>query len=148
MLRTIEDLLGIEPLGLYDAALEPMADVFQPAPADWTYAAVVPEILRSTQLPLPRRTHAKSSTGPVQGHDGRFAPPHHDAAYWEEKMKGLDFSVEDRLDTDRFNRALWEGIRGEEIPYPEFRDGRNLRRHRHGLLRNTKTWVSSATTTK
>lgn len=148
MLRTIEDVLGIEPLGLYDAALEPMADIFQPAPAEWTYTAVVPEILRSTQLPLPRRANTKLPLGAVLQQGDRFAVPRHDAAYWEEKMKGLDFSVEDRLDTNRFNRALWEGLKGKSIPYPERRDGRNLRHHRQKLLRNFDVETSYTTTTK
>jgi hypothetical protein len=137
MLRTIEDVLGIEPLGLYDAALEPMANVFQPEPADWTFTAAVPEVLRSTQLPLPRAANAKSPAALNLGHPGdRYAAPRHDAAYWDDKMKGLDFSTEDRLDTDRFNRALWEGLKGKGIAYPQRRGGRNLSHHRQKLLRD------------
>jgi hypothetical protein len=43
-------------------------------------------------------------------------------------MKGQDFSKEDRLDTARFNAALWQGLgRG---PEPTQRDGRDLRKDR------------------
>jgi DNA-binding beta-propeller fold protein YncE len=129
MLRTIEDVLGIEPLGLFDAAVEPMADVFDPAASpDWNYTAIVPEILRTTQLPLPPRTaNHPSPSAP-------YTAPGHDAAYWEEKMRGLNFEVEDKLDTPRFNRALWKGLKGERAPYPLERDARNLRRGRSRLL--------------
>ena len=134
MLRTIEDLLGIEPLGLYDASIEPMSGVFQAAPADWSYSAVVPEILRTTQLPLPPAAHGKRPAAP-SARTRDYAVPRHDAAYWEEKTAGLDFSVEDKLDTPRFNHVLWEGLKGEGVPYPEKRDGRNLRHHREKLLK-------------
>lgn len=137
MLRTIEDVLGIEPLGLYDAALEPMANVFQAAPADWTFTATVPEILRTTQLPLPPATTTKMPGAiTLKGGSDTYAAPRHDAAYWEEKTKGLDFSTEDKLDTDRFNRVLWEGLKGAGVLYPERRNGRNLRHQRGKLLRN------------
>ena len=52
MLRTIEDIIGIEPLGLNDGLAEPMAEVFDLKQGQWTYAAIVPEALRTTQLPF------------------------------------------------------------------------------------------------
>jgi YVTN family beta-propeller protein len=134
MLRTIEDVLGIEPLGLYDAAIEPMASVFQAAPADWSYTPVVPQILRTTSLPLPSAPRANKPAARA-ALEREYAAPRHDAAYWEEKMSGLDFSSEDRLDTPRFNRVLWEGLKGEGVPYPEKRDGRNLRLNRDKLFK-------------
>ncbi len=45
------------------------------------------------------------------------AQPRHDAQYWAEKTKGMDFHVEDHIDTQKYNRILWEGIMG--TPYPE-----------------------------
>jgi hypothetical protein len=51
----------------------------------------------------------------------------HDAAWWEEKTKGFDFSAEDRIDSDKFNRILWEGLMGDK-PYPTTRSGADLRR--------------------
>lgn len=127
LLRTIEDLLGIEPLSLFDAAVEPMADLFSTQPADWRYTARVPEVLRTTRLPLPPRPGGKNRPPAA-------AAPRHDATWWAEAMRGLDFSVEDKLATDRFNRALWEGLKGASVPYPEERDGRDLRRNRARLL--------------
>jgi hypothetical protein len=32
--------------------------------------------------------------------------------YWEKAMAGQDFRSEDRLDTVRFNAALWQGLKG------------------------------------
>jgi hypothetical protein len=49
-------------------------------------------------------------------------------------MKGQDFSSEDRLDTPRFNAALWQGLgSGAE---PTVRDGRDLRSGRAELLKD------------
>ncbi len=53
VLRTIEDILGIEPLGLNDSSVEPMTAVFDRAADVWDYRAVVPAVLKTTQLPLP-----------------------------------------------------------------------------------------------
>ena len=52
MLRTIEEVLGLPPLGLNDGLAEPMSEVFDLAQAEWSYEAIVPEVLRSTRLPL------------------------------------------------------------------------------------------------
>ncbi len=39
-------------------------------------------------------------------------------------MRGQDFSVEDDLDTGRFNRALWLGLVGPGMRFPVADDGR------------------------
>jgi len=130
-LRTIEELLGMKPMGINDAVAEPMADVFTTEYKPWTYTATVPEILRSTQLPVGT---AATSGGAAQG-GSAYAKPRHDAAYWAEKAKGMDFSVEDRVDPAKFNRIVWEGLVGKDVPYPTVRDGRNLRGNREELLK-------------
>ena len=124
MLRTIEGVLGLSPMGLNDALAAPMADVFDPAQADWSYAAQVPAVLRTTQLPLPPATSAEA---------GCPATPPRSSTYWAAAMAGQDFSDEDRLDTPRYNRALWRGLKGD-APYPASRDGKNLREGRAALL--------------
>ena len=53
MLRTIEEVLGIKPVGLNDAVQGPMSDVFSSDVAQWNYQARVPAALRTTQLPVP-----------------------------------------------------------------------------------------------
>ncbi|HEV2423173.1 MAG TPA: beta-propeller fold lactonase family protein [Candidatus Acidoferrales bacterium] len=128
-LRTIEELLGIKPMGINDAVAEPMADVFTTEYKPWTYTAIVPEILRSTQLPV----GDAAAGGAAQG--GAYAKPRHGTAYWAEKTKGMDFSVEDRIDPAKFNRIVWEGLMGKDAPYPTMRDGRNLRGNRDELLK-------------
>ena len=50
-------------------------------------------------------------------------------------MAGQNFASEDRLDEPRFNRALWAGLKGEQVPFPTHRHGRDLRQGRAQLLR-------------
>ena len=100
MLRTIEAVLGLAPLGLNDALAAPMADLFDPSVSGWSYEARASDVLAATQLPIPKeRLIARPAVG-----DAR---PLHDAAYWTAAMQGQDFHVEDRLDTNAFKqRAL------------------------------------------
>ena len=110
MLRTIEDVLGIEHMNLHDAGVHPMADLFDLHKRDWTFAAAPSDILRtSTTLPLPPKMA------------GRVLPlkPTHSAAWWAKKTKGFDFRKEDRIDAQAFNHILWLGLSGDR-PYPTF----------------------------
>jgi DNA-binding beta-propeller fold protein YncE len=125
LLRTIEELLGTGRMGLNDAAAAPMADLFTPDYQPWSYTARVPAALRSTQLPLPEA-----------GSEG-YLQPRHSAAWWAAHTRGQDFSVEDHLDTDRFNRVLWLGLAPAGEPFPAHAvSGANLRDHRAQLLEN------------
>jgi DNA-binding beta-propeller fold protein YncE len=124
MLRTIEGVLGLSPMGINDALAAPMADAFDPGQADWSFTAQVPAVLRTTQLPLPPASAAEAGC-PVK--------PPRSGAYWAAAMAGQDFTDEDRLDTPRYNRALWRGLKGD-APYPARRDGRDLRQNRAALL--------------
>jgi len=128
MLRTIEDVLGIKHLGLYDAVQPPMTEVFSSKQNMWTYTARVPEILRTTKLPL---AGAATSEKPATSASIR---PAHDANYWAEKTLGFDFSMEDKLDSAAFNLVLWNGLKGEGQAYPAERDGRDLSKNRKQLL--------------
>jgi DNA-binding beta-propeller fold protein YncE len=131
VLRTMEDILGIEPLGLNDSSVESMTAVFDRAAEVWDYRAVVPAVLRTTQLPLPAPTAATLSPA----NNDVNSESRHDAAYWAAKTEDMDFSAEDRIDTPRFNRILWTGLMGDAVPFPENSKPRNLRRHRGRLLR-------------
>ena len=141
MLRTIEEILGMGPMGINDDVLDPMADVFTTQAHAWSYTAIVPQILRTTKLPLPRATSA-ANTGATNAASpeelSAFAKPRHDAAYWAAKTRGFDFSVEDHIDSALFNRILWKGLMGAKVPYPKVRDGRDLRRNRGDLLRKAE----------
>lgn len=117
MLRTIEDILGIPHLNLNDEWARPMSAVFTDKKKPWTYTAIVPPVLCSTELPV---------TCPAKAAPGAITKPLHSAAYWGEKTKGMDFSTEDKLDAQRFNRLLWHAFNGENTPYPARRDGQDL----------------------
>jgi hypothetical protein len=98
-----------------------MADVFDPAQRDWTYEAVPSDLLSGTQLPLPKQSSR------------RVLYPTHDAAYWAAVTKDMDFSVEDRVDPQAFNRILWQGLMGPKA-YPSTPSGLDLRANRDQLL--------------
>jgi DNA-binding beta-propeller fold protein YncE len=122
ILRTIEEILGIGNLSLSDSSAKPMTDVFDTHLKPWTYPAIPPAMLYNTQLPLPARP---------QSHLPR---PTHDAAYWSAATKGMDFSVEDRLDPLVFNQVLWRGLMGSK-EYPATSSGVDLRENREQLLK-------------
>jgi hypothetical protein len=128
MLRTIEDILGLEHLSLHDAGVPPMTDVFDIRQGpNWTYSAVPSALLLATQLPIakPKRAAALKAA-PVPR-------PLHDAAWWAEKTKGFTFAKEDLNNADAYNRVLWEGTMGR--PYPSTRSGLDLRQNRAKLLK-------------
>ncbi|MFI4936186.1 MAG: bifunctional YncE family protein/alkaline phosphatase family protein [Caulobacterales bacterium] len=124
MIRTMEDLLGMAPMGLNDALAAPMAAVFDPKSPNWSFEAKVPAVLRTTQLPLPPATSAEAACP---------AAPPRPGAYWAAAMAGQDFTSEDRLNTVAFNHALWRGLKGN-APYPTRRGGADLRQGRDALL--------------
>jgi YVTN family beta-propeller protein len=112
MVRTIESILGFGPLGLYDALARPMSEVFDrhADPADFKYTALTSGALSGTKV-LARRDPSRI------GEYYAALKAGHNAAYWERVMKGQNFAREDDLDTEKFNRALWEGLMGSK-PYP------------------------------
>jgi DNA-binding beta-propeller fold protein YncE len=112
LLRTIEDVLGIDHLTLNDAYQRPMSAVFDlhQSPA-WDYTAVTADVLAATDLPHAAR-HA-------------VAEPAHPAAYWVAKTAGYDWSAEDRIDAEAYDRILWAGLKGD-TPYPTGRSGEDL----------------------
>lgn len=135
MLRTIVEILGMEPMGLQVALASPMSDLFDIRKRDWSYDAVVPDVLRTTQLPLPSRS-ARNSL-PASHVPPRFAVPAHPAEYWVDAMRGQDFNRMDNLDTDKFNEVLWSGLMGA-VPYPSVRHGRDLSGNRSELLKASR----------
>jgi hypothetical protein len=115
ILRTIEAVLGLSPLGLNDSLATPMDDLFDPALTEWTYTARAADVLRTTELPISPERFAPRAA--LAGCTLR------DAAYWTAAMRGQDFSREDRLDTDRFNEALWQGLGRGLQPINRLRTG-------------------------
>jgi DNA-binding beta-propeller fold protein YncE len=131
MVRTMEALLGLSPSSLYSAAASPMTEVFDLNQTSWTYNAMVPELLRSSTLPLPKATAENSL--PRAAHVLASARDRRTAAWWQKKLGDMDYDEEDKLDTPRFNRELWKGIMGAR-PYPAERSGKDLRQNRDALL--------------
>jgi hypothetical protein len=131
MIRTMEAVLGLAASSFYSAVAEPMTEVFDLNQASWNYQAVVPELLRSSTLPLPKAT-AENSLPPT-AHLLASARDRHSATWWQKKLGDMDYDEEDKLDTPRFNRELWKGIMGSR-PYPLERSGKDLRENREALL--------------
>jgi DNA-binding beta-propeller fold protein YncE len=124
VIKTIEAILGLGPIGLNDTFAAPMSDLFDPAASRWSYKAIVPDVLRSTKLPLPPAERAC------------IAVPRRSSEYWTKAMAGQDFSTADRIDPVAFNRALWRGLKNGE-PYPATPTGTDLRTNRGQLLAQT-----------
>ncbi len=113
MLRTIEQVLGLPPLGVHDAGVPPMTDAFNISQASWTYSAIPSAYLYNTSLPILNKFVVNSANVPQ---------PTHNAAWWEAQTKGMDFSDADRNDPETFNRIIWKGMMGNK-PYPAKRTG-------------------------
>lgn len=96
VLRTIELLLGMDPLGQADAFAPPMDDVFTTEADETPFVATVPAVLRTTQLPLPA---AKSGEMAVA--------PRGSAASWALLTHGFDFSHADAAPAGALNHILF-----------------------------------------
>jgi hypothetical protein len=92
VLRTIEILLGIGPMTVYDAGSRPMFDVFSDVPS------MDPYTLAPTQVPLTQRNPATSPTADLS-------------------MR-MDFSIADDIDDEELNNILWKAIKGANVPPP------------------------------
>ncbi|HEY0790096.1 MAG TPA: bifunctional YncE family protein/alkaline phosphatase family protein [Chthoniobacterales bacterium] len=125
LIRTIEDVLGLEHLNLYTATARPMSDCFDLNQKTWSFTAEPSAFLVSdTELPLLRPDQASRAARRST----------HESAYWAQKTAGFDFSREDHLkDPAKFNRMVWEGLKGN-LPYPAARSGADLRQNRRKLL--------------
>ena len=119
MVRTIEDILGLQHVNLNTAYQPSMDAVFNTnqSPA-WTYSVTVSPVLSTTTLNLT----SLFPDGKVQYADGGDYKPPHSPEWWKQQTRGFDFSSEDRVPADLFNRVIWEGIVGDR-PYPVQRSG-------------------------
>ena len=121
VLRTIEDILGTQHLNLNTYYAQPMADVFDTGSSgQWTFSAVASTLLS----PILTKPIAPISQGGGLGLDankvmfanGPQLKPTHNAQYWAQKTRGLDFSGEDRVPAQLYNKILWEGLKGTRAP--------------------------------
>ena len=92
MLRTIELILGLQPLTQFDAAAAPLSASFTDKPDLTPYVAATPE--RSlTESNQPTAAMARASAR-------------------------MDFSSEDRAPADELNVAIWKSVRGRNSTMP------------------------------
>jgi DNA-binding beta-propeller fold protein YncE len=130
VIRTIEDLLGIDYIGMTDANAKPMAENFT-RQADLTpYTAILPGNL--CQAPVD--VEALGLTEACQNPDvpkSVAVRSRHDASWWANATRNFNFDGVDHLEADAFNRVLWTGLKGEDIPYPTERSGLDLSRDRN-----------------
>jgi YVTN family beta-propeller protein len=121
VLRTIEDILGTEHINLNTYYARPMADVFEiSSSGKWTFKAVASTLL----TPILTKPIASISQGGGLGLDpkkvefasGPKLKPTHNAQYWAQKTRGFDFSGEDRVPAELYNKILWEGLKGTAAP--------------------------------
>jgi YVTN family beta-propeller protein len=129
VVRTIEDVLGFGPLGMYDALAAPMSDVFDTTldPSTFKYTATSSGALSGTTALTQR------DLGRIKEYYAALKSGH-DTAYWERVMKGQNFAREDDLDVEKFNRAMWVGLMGSK-PYPTKRTGVDRTREQHPYCR-------------
>ena len=92
MLRTIELILGLQPMSQYDAAAMPMWNAFSDLPDP------APYIARPAQIDLNARNAA--------------------LAWGGAESERMDFSAPDRADDIRLNEIVWRSVRGADSPMP------------------------------
>lgn len=125
VVKTIEEILGIAPVSLNDAVAAPMSDVFDAdAGIAWSFRAQVPNVLRTTGLPLP----PPDGTG-----QACIDSPRHSSAYWSKALSFMNYSEIDRGAFGAGNLELWRGLKGAEA-YPGSRSGEDLSQNRAALL--------------
>jgi YVTN family beta-propeller protein len=117
MLRTMEDILAVDHLGIFDANASPMSDVFTSRPDLTRYTPIIPGIL--CRAPVKRdlvpgcADITTEQTAPVTAL--------HDVNWWAEQTRGFNFHQPDAIDSRIFNRILWVGTKGANTPFPEER---------------------------
>jgi len=92
MLRTMELILGLHPMTVFDAGARPMWNAFATKPDLRPYAA------EAARIPLDERNPANSTTAA--------------------RSARLDFSEADEIEDDELNDILWLAIRKSDPPVP------------------------------
>ena len=115
VLATIEDILGLEHLSIYDAYQRPMAAVFDLRQRHWTYSAVEPA------------PFAAAFTGGGTPPDPAAFRFRQTPAYWARVTRGMRWDKEDENPAPLIERIYWEGL-NPGTPYPRVRSGADLSR--------------------
>ncbi|MBV9646166.1 MAG: hypothetical protein JO043_01740 [Candidatus Eremiobacteraeota bacterium] len=130
MLATIEDILGIDHLGMNDANAAPMSDVFTTTPNTAPYSVIIPGVLcrppvHADLVPQCRDSRARK-TEPVPS----LEPP----SWWRDHTHRFSWSAPDQNDPVAFNRLVWKGTIGGNVPYPAERTREDLSTNRAHIL--------------
>jgi len=92
MLRTMELILGLQPMSQYDAAAEPM----------WRCFTSTPDLTPFTFLPANVDLNEKNVA----------------VNEWQRRSEKFNFAKEDAIPDMEFNVVLWYGIKGDKVPMP------------------------------
>ncbi len=92
MLRTMELILGLQPMSQYDAAAEPM----------WRCFTAIADPTQFISLPSNINLNDKNLV----------------LNKWQQKSETFDFTNEDRAPDLEFSELLWYAIKGDHIPFP------------------------------
>ncbi len=113
-LRTVEDLLGLPPLGLTDANAAPMSEVFAETPNLQPYTAIIPGSLCAAPVhpDLVPECFSPNNRSLRTRRIGQL----HDSAWWAKQTAGMDFRQPDHLDSGAYNALLEYGITGHGKP--------------------------------
>ena len=99
MLRSIEMMLGLDPMNRFDAVADPMAGCFTDEPDLTPYRAVPNNVPLDERNPSGRRMSAADR-------------------YWQEKTLALDWSHLDAPDPYWLNRINWYSLFEARAPTP------------------------------
>lgn len=102
VLRTMEQMLGIRPMNLFDASADPMFDCFQEE------ADLTPFVALPANMPLDQMNPSPTAIADPQLRADALLSATFDLAHV------------DRAPEDALNRILWRAMRGSATPYPEW----------------------------
>ncbi len=129
MLRTIEDILGTDYLGMNDANAFPMDDAFTTYPDYQPFDAIIPGVL--CQPPV--HPDLVPDCFSPSARKTRAMPPVRGVKWWNAHGKSLVFTSPDTDDANQMNRIVWAGTVGD-VPYPQTRNGDDLSIDRQHVL--------------
>ena len=92
MLRTMELILGLEPMSQFDASARPMYGSFTPQ------ADSLPYVHRPARVDINAKNAVRAPMAELSGR--------------------LDLEIEDRADDLLFNEIIWKAVRGVDSPMP------------------------------
>ena len=92
MLRTMELILGLQPMSQYDAAAEPMWRSFTSMANTKSFSS------------LPSNVDLTNKNMVINK--------------WQQKSEGFDFTNEDRVPDLEFSEVIWYAVKGEAVPFP------------------------------